>query len=230
MVLGGIQKLTLLDYPEKTACTLFTVGCNFNCGYCQNASLIDPAGTGDTITASEVVAFLKTRTGLLDGVCISGGEPLIHDDLEAFIDEIKGLGFLVKLDTNGSYPDKLEKLIASAKLDYVAMDIKNRLEKYATTIGKPGYDASPIKESVSLLLLNPILYEFRTTVVREYHTEEDLLSIARWISGAEKFYLQVFRDSEGVAERGLHSFSEEEMQQILSNIKEILPKTELRGM
>jgi len=230
MVFGGIQKLTLLDYPEKTACTLFTVGCNFNCGYCQNASLIDPAGTKDTIAASKVVAFLKTRTGLLDGVCISGGEPLINDDLDAFIDEIKGLGFLVKLDTNGSYPDKLEKLITYGKLDYVAMDIKNRLEKYAITIGKPDYNVSPVKESVSLFLLTSLPTEFRTTVWREYHTEEDLLSIARWISGAEKFYLQVFRDSEGVAQRGLHSFSEEEMQQFLSNIKEILPKTELRGV
>jgi len=230
MVFGGIQKLTLLDYPEKTACTLFTVGCNFVCSYCQNASLIDSCGGVETIPATEIMSFLKARGSLLDGVCISGGEPMIHDDLDAFISEVKELGFLVKLDTNGSYPDKLEKLISSGKIDYIAMDIKNTPEKYGKTIGIPGYDVSPVKESVDLLRSSDITHEFRTTVVREFHTNEDLLSIARWISGSRKFFLQRFVDSEGVVQRGLHSYSDAEMLQILSNIMKIQPNTELRGL
>jgi len=237
MLFGGIQKLTLLDFPDKTACTVFTAGCNFNCPYCQNSSLImcaedeQPAAINEqAIHPSEILDFLKKRQGLLDGVCISGGEPLIHDDLSSFIESVKELGFLVKLDTNGSYPRKLEKLIASGTLDYVAMDIKNTKAKYAQTIGIPGYDTSPVEESMALLSKNKIPYEFRTTVVREFHTGADLLSIAMQVSGTGRFCLQSFVDSDGVRQSGLHGYCDEEMQQFLHDIAEILPTAELRGM
>ena len=236
MIFGGIQKLTLLDYPDRTACTLFTVGCNFKCPYCQNTSLIDfigdedKKGSAQKLSESEILGFLKTRQGLLDGVCISGGEPLLQNDLESFIYAVKDLGFLVKLDTNGSCPEKLEKLINSGAIDYVAMDIKNTPEKYALTIGIPGYDTAPVEASISLLYKGTVPCEFRTTVVREYHNGDDLLSIVRWISGAEKYFLQSFVDSEGVAQKGLSGYSDDQMQQFLSSIIKVLPAAELRGV
>jgi len=230
MVFGGIQKLTLLDYPDRTACTLFTIGCNFACPFCQNASLIRPTGKELTFGASEILDFLKTRQGLLDGVCISGGEPLIHKDLGAFIDKVKALGFLVKLDTNGSYPQRLKELAESGRLDYVAMDIKNTPEKYPQTIGLPEYDVSPIEESIIFLCSGAIPYEFRTTVVRSYHTQDDLLAMARWISSADKYFLQGFIDSGEILQGGLTAYSKTEMQQLLDSVKKELPVTELRGV
>jgi len=253
MVFGGIQKLTLLDFPEKTACTVFTVGCDFNCPFCQNSALIGQVGLAQTDinqpqgeqpnshgaraqtrnknhTAADILDFLKTRQGLLDGVCISGGEPLLNDELEAFIDEVKALGFLVKLDTNGSNPAKLEKLIKAGKIDYVAMDIKNTPEKYAQTIGVPAYDISPVEKSMNLLRSGAVPYEFRTTVVREFHSGEDIISIANWISGTVKYYLQGFVNSDGVSQKGLHGYSREEMEQFLDSITPILPTAELRGI
>jgi len=179
---------------------------------------------------SEILGFLKTRQGLLDGVCISGGEPLLQKDLETFINEVKALGFLVKLDTNGSYPEKMGKLIETGAIDYIAMDIKNTPEKYAKTIGISGYDITSVEESINILRTSAVPYEFRTTVVREYHTGEDLLSIAQWIADAEKYYLQKFVDSDGVAQSGLNGYSDEEMRQFLRNIREILPAAELRGV
>jgi len=230
MVFGGIQKLTLLDYPDRTACTLFTIGCNFRCPFCQNVSLIRPTGEGQTFGASEILDFLKTRQGLLDGVCISGGEPLILEDLGAFIDKVKSLGFYVKLDTNGSYPRRLKNLAESGRLDYVAMDIKNTPEKYPQTIGLPEYDVSPIEESIAFLCSGAIPYEFRTTVVRRFHTQDDLLTIARWISGADKYFLQGFVDSGEVLQSGLTAYSKAEMQRLLNSVKKELPVTELRGV
>jgi len=230
MVFGGIQKVSLLDYPEKTACTLFTIGCNFMCPFCHNSSLVNPTNEEQTISTPEILDFLNTRQGLLDGVCISGGEPLLHDDLYAFINDIKSMGFLVKLDTNGSEPEKLKEIMASGKIDYIAMDIKNTPEKYAQTIGVPGYDISQVKKSIDILRSGTISYEFRTTVVREFHTAEDIQSVARWISGAEKYFLQGFINSEGVLKSGLHGYSAEEMQIILNKIKTVLPNAKLRGI
>jgi len=257
MVFGGIQKLTLLDYPEKTACTIFTAGCNFRCLFCHNASLLFSGeaeavvpgsaeavvpGSAEAfvsyssevsppaITESEILAFLETRRGLLDGVCISGGEPLLYNEPGSFIKKVKALGFLIKLDTNGSLPNRLEKLIDSGTIDYVAMDIKNTPEKYGLTIGLPDFDISSVRKSVELLLSGKIPYEFRTTVVRELHTADDLVSIARWISGAKKYYLQGFIDSEGVLESGLHGYSSEEMHGFLDRVKGIIPDAQLRGI
>jgi len=236
MVFGGLQKVTLLDYPEKTACTIFTTGCNLRCPFCQNSSLVcaDKAGCSgadnQTLNYSEINSFLETRKGLLDGVCISGGEPLLHKDLHSFIREVKEMGFLVKLDTNGSQPEKLKELMESGYIDYIAMDVKNTPEKYAQTVGVPDFDISPVKESVGILLSSTIPYEFRTTVVREFHDEDDLVSIAHWISGAKHYYLQGFINSGGVLLSGLNGYTVEEMHRFHKIVKVMLPTTELRGI
>jgi len=241
MIIAGFQKLTLLDFPGKTACTVFTAGCDFACPFCQNASLID-MDTG-FVTEGDVFDFLGSRRGLLDGVCFSGGGALLQDGLEDFIDSVKGLGFLVKLDTNGSDPVRLRRLIESGLVDYVAMDVKNSPEKYAKTIGLPEFDVSPIDESIGFLLscngseYSNFSYEFRTTVVKEFHTIDDLLSIAQWIAGARtqisgnvSYFLQKFIDSDNVMQKGLHSYSDAEMQQFLYEVIKVLPTAELRGV
>ena len=235
MVFGGIQKFTLIDYPDKTACTIFIKGCNFRCPYCQNASLIKTAENSRLINEDEILDFLKTRTGLLDGVCISGGEPLSYDNREiqeepdAFIKKVKDMGFLVKLDTNGSYPDRLKRLINSGNIDYAAMDVKNSPAKYALTVGIADYNVSQINESIKILRNSSVPHEFRTTVVRDFHDYEDLLEIAEWISGAEKYFLQRFVDSATVLHRGLREYSDTELQQFVQNLKAILPGIQLRG-
>jgi len=242
MLFAGIQKLTLLDFPDKTACTLFTAGCDFVCPYCQNASLISPAD--GTLNETEVLDFLASRRGLLDGVCISGGEPLLHDVLISFVGKVKEMGFLVKVDTNGSNPRKLKDLLESGNVDFISMDIKNSPAKYAQTIDMPGFDVSLVDESLNLLIGSAasrddaVSYEFRTTVVKEFHTFDDLLSISRWISGActralsdpSKYFLQKFMDSDGVKQKGLHGYSNEEMLQFIDAIKTVLPSAELRGV
>ena len=245
MIFGGIQKLTLLDYPEKTACTLFTIGCNFRCPFCHNTMFLDPdVCRGDSLPVShdesEILSFLKTRQGLLDGICISGGEPLMQSGLASFIDKVKELGFLVKLDTNGSYPQKLATLISSGNIDYVAMDIKNCPDKYTKAIGVANYDIACITESMEILRSSPIDYEFRTTVVRELHTKDDLISIARLIAetasmsksthGQERYFLQGFVESDGVLQKGLSGYTAEEMHQILNEVQKVLPTAELRGV
>lgn len=230
MVFGGIQKLTLLDYPDKTACTLFTQGCNYRCPFCHNASLVMPAGGNQGIDEEAVLDFLKTRQRLLDGVCISGGEPLMYRELGTFIARVKALGFSIKLDTNGSFPDALEELVASKLVDYVAMDIKNAPEKYPQTIGLAAYDLTPVTRSVAFLLSGKVPYELRTTVVREFHTQADLVSLARWIKGAEKYYLQGFVDSGDMLAEGLSGYSAAEMACLLASIRDVLPNAQLRGI
>ncbi len=235
MLIGGFQKLSLLDYPDRTCCTVFTMGCNYRCPFCHNASMIQGEMQGEiqpgqTIPPEEILAFLKKRRGLLDGVCITGGEPLLQRGLEAFIQEIKALGFAVKLDTNGSYPERLRQLIHSKSVDYVAMDVKNTPDKYGRTIGVSGFDVSPVNESISILLSNTLPYEFRTTVVREFHTGEDLVAIARWLKGAEHYYLQSYVDSADVLTPGLSSYTKEEMHLFLELVRPILPSSELRGI
>ena len=230
MNIGGIQRLSLLDYPDKTCFTIFTVGCNYRCPFCHNASIIRNSVPENGILQEEVIEFLKRRKGLLDGVCITGGEPLLQDQLESFIREIKSLGFLVKLDTNGSLPKKLKQLIETGLVDYVAMDIKNSPNSYGQTIGINNYNLDLIKESVDLLLSNIVPYEFRTTVVRQLHTSKDMLAIAQWLKGAEHYYLQNFVDSGDVLEGGLSGFSREEMQAFQELIRPKIPSVELRGI
>ena len=198
MDIRGVMKLSLLDYPEKVACTVFTGGCNLRCPFCHNPSLVLPErlrAEPPSTTADDFFAFLRKRRGVLDGVCITGGEPLMQPDLEAFIGQIRALGYLVKLDTNGTFPDRLERLLASGAIDYVAMDVKNALERYPETVGIPGFSTDGVARSIQLLRKGQVPYEFRTTVMRELHRREDLVALARTIAGARAYVLQQFVDS-----------------------------------
>lgn len=193
MILGGYQKLTLIDYPGKIAATVFTVGCNFRCPFCHNPELVNLRLAHGETTEKEFFDFLKKRKGKIEGVCITGGEPTLQSDLVDFIKKIKKLGFLVKLDTNGTRPDVLKKLIDLKLLDFVAMDIKNQPKNYAKTTGGK-IDIARIKLSVKLIMNSKLPYEFRTTVVPGLHVEKDFEEIAKWIKGARSYYLQEYRE------------------------------------
>ncbi len=229
MNIQGFQKLTLLDYPGRVACTIFTGGCNFRCPFCHNAGLVE--GQGETpYDPEEILATLQKRQGLLDGVCITGGEPLLHRDLPDFIGEVRKMGFDVKLDTNGSFPDRLQAIVDAGLVDYVAMDIKNCKERYGETVGKPDFDLSSVETSVKYLLENHVDYEFRTTVVSEFHRVQDIEAIAQWIQGAPKYFLQNFVDSGNLLCPGLHGVPKETMEEMQAKACKILPNTQLRGL
>lgn len=229
MKIKGLQKLTLLDYPEKMACTVFLAGCNFRCPFCHNASLVTNIDD-DYISEEEFFSFLNKRKGILNGVCITGGEPTLYPDLEDFIRKIKELGFSVKLDTNGYNPDILIDLVNKGLIDYVAMDIKNSKEKYAVTAGLPSLDITRIEKSVQFLLSGAVPYEFRTTVVKELHSEEDIKSISHWIEKADRYFLQSFQDSGDLIENGYSGYDKDYMQYLLNITKEGLTKANLRGV
>lgn len=230
MKIQGLQKLTLLDFPERTACTVFTAGCNFRCPFCHNASLVVDILPEVEIAEEEFFSFLKKRQGILDGVCITGGEPLLQPDLKSFIKRIKELGYAVKLDTNGSFPDKLKYLVEEQLVDYVAMDIKNAPDTYAVTAGIERLDMEAIKESVSYLKEGHVAYEFRTTVVKNYHEKESFEKIGQWIAGAEKYFLQNFVDSGDLIGKKTKGCSEEEMREYLEVVRQYVPEAELRGI
>ena len=230
MNIQGLQKLTLLDYPGKVACTIFFAGCNFRCPFCHNASLVTHIDPEENIPREEVLAFLRKRAGILDGVCITGGEPLLAPDLEAFIREIKALGYEVKLDTNGSNAEKLKHLVKAGIIDYVAMDIKNSPEKYGLTIGIEGYEMSNVMQSAAFLMEGHVPYEFRTTVVREFHKREDFEAIGQWLEGADRYYLQSFVDSGDLIQPGLRGYTKEIMEQALEIVRQYIPASDLRGM
>ena len=214
MIFGGFQKLTLLDFPGRVACTLFTKGCNFRCPFCHNALLVTDIDEM-SYTDTEVLDYLEKRIGILDGVCITGGEPLMQPELEEFIKRVKNLGYAVKLDTNGSYPDKLKDLVAKGLIDYVAMDIKNTIEKYPLTAGINEICVPAVEESIDFLLLGAVPYEFRTTVVAEYHNISDIEQIAKRISGADKYFLQKFVDSGHLIGENLHEADEKKRELIV---------------
>lgn len=226
MLISGIQKLTLLDFPGKTACTIFCYGCNFLCPFCHNALLVTEKAE-QFIEEEEIFAFLKKRQGILDGVCVTGGEPTLQKDLKAFLKKIKDMDFAVKLDTNGYRPELLREIIDEGLCDYVAMDVKNTPEKYALTVGKD-IDTDKILESISLLKEGKIPCEFRTTVVRELHTQEDIKEIACLLKGDVPFFLQQFKDSGCLIGEGLSAYTREEMISLRDKAREILPETKLR--
>lgn len=227
MRLGGLLKMTLLDFPGRVACTVFTQGCDFRCPFCHNASLVTHPDEG--IEVDDFFSFLQKRQGMLDGVCISGGEPLLQPDIADFIRKIRALGYAVKLDTNGARPEVLRALISEGLLDYVAMDIKNSPEKYAKTIGLPSVPCG-VLESVSLLLSGVVPYEFRTTVVEELHDEADFAAIGRWIGGAQRYYLQKFTDSGDLIGQGLSAPSNEKLRACLAVVLPHVPSALLRGV
>ncbi len=192
MDFGGFQKLTVLDYPSHVACIVFTKGCNFRCPFCHNKALVE--NSTETISQDEILSYLKKRRGVLDGVCVSGGEPLMHQGIGEFLKEVKALDYDVKLDTNGSFPQTLRELVSSSVVDYVAMDIKNTPEKYDITAGIKT-DLDKIQESIDFILSGKVDYEFRTTVTNELHTPQDIEIISKWILGAKRYFIQNFVDS-----------------------------------
>ena len=233
MLILGLQKMTLLDFPGKIACTVFLGGCNFRCPFCHNASLAMPDGSHDAISVDDFLAFLDSRVGRLQGVCISGGEPTLHRDLPELIREIKSRGFAVKLDTNGTNPDMILSLINDGLLDYVAMDIKNSPEKYIDTISNSEFRISNFSEqitrSVDILMQGLVDFEFRTTLTRELHSPEDMEAIGRWIGGSEKYFLQTYRDEGDLIEGGFTAYSREETEALLEIVRKYLPNAEIRG-
>ena len=231
IVITGLQKLTLLDFPGKVACTLFTKGCNMRCPFCHNASLVVRANEQKPYDNGELLEFLKKRYGLLDGVAITGGEPTLWPGLYDFISEVKNIGYDVKLDTNGTRPDALKKIVGDGLVDYVAMDIKNCREKYGSTVGfDQNYDLSPIDESISFLMSGKVDFEFRTTVTREHHTVEDIVKIGEWIRGEEKYFLQQFKDSGDIIGEGISEYKKDEMEALLDQIRQFVPNAQLRGV
>lgn len=230
MKFAGIQKLTLLDFPGKTACTVFTDGCNLRCPFCHNARLVLAGKREDaSLSDTEILAFLKKRAGLLDGVCVTGGEPLLHArELREFLPAVRELGYAVKLDTNGTMPDVLAELLRDGLIDYVAMDVKNAFPYYAETVGLPEFDVTPVKESIALLMNSGVDYEFRTTVVREFHTVEKIRELAQSITGAKRYFLQSFRDSGELIGDGLSAVPTKKMRAMRDAADEFCP-TELRG-
>lgn len=230
MKIAGLQKLTLLDYPGKVACSMFTPGCNYLCPFCHNAALVLPERPRGEIHGGDVLAFLRKRVGMLDGVCVSGGEPLLQAGLTDFLREVKALGYAVKLDTNGSNPALLGLLIDEGLLDYAAMDIKNNLSKYCETAGVPGLDLDTVVQSAELLMQERIPFEFRTTLVREFHTREDVLEIGRWLQGAPRYFLQHFVDSGDLLSGGLHPVEEAEMRVMADILRSYVKEVELRGI
>ena len=230
MRLGGLQKLTLLDYPGLVACTVFTVGCNMRCPFCQNASLVNRIEEDNLLSEEEFFSFLKKRQGILDGVCITGGEPTLQPDLKEFIAKIKSMGYKVKLDTNGSFPDKVKEILDSGNVDFVAMDLKNTLERYAETVGVPGFDTSKILESIDIIRNSGVEYEFRTTVVSPLHRPEDFGELAKLVEGSPRYFLQNFVDSgDLVAGDGMKELTKEELSEALANAKSIIPQAKIRG-
>lgn len=229
MLIHGFNKLTLLDYPGRMACTIFTGGCNFRCPFCHNASLVLHPDTEPVIQEDEVISVLKKRKNVLEGACITGGEPTLSKDLPLFIKRIKDLGYLVKLDTNGSNPRMIEYLLNCNLIDYIAMDIKNSKEKYALTCGILDLDLAPIEESIHLIRNSNIQYEFRTTVTKRYHDKDDFISIGKQLNGAKAYYLQAFKDSGDVITEGLTGQNMLELEEIKALSADYFEMVGIRG-
>jgi len=221
--------MTLLDYPGKIAATVFTGSCNFRCPFCHNASIVLGAENAQDILEDAFFDFLAKRKGMLDGVCISGGEPLVQKDIGDFISKIKSLGFLVKLDTNGSFPARLKELVNGGLIDYVAMDIKNSPAGYSKTIGIAKDVLSEIRESAAFLLAEHVDYEFRTTVVKELHTKEDFTAIGKWIEGARNYFLQNFVDSGDLIQPGLQAVEKTDLTAFAEAVRKYVPSVKIRG-
>ncbi len=229
MLISGLQKLTLLDYPGKIACTVFTGGCDFRCPFCHNASLVKNPNAFPRIKEDEFFDFIEKRKNILNGVCITGGEPTIQKGLKEFIVRIREKGYLIKLDTNGNNSNILKELVNDGLVDYVAMDIKNSIEKYPITVDTKNIDIESIKESADFLLSNKVDYEFRTTVVKEFHNKDDIEKIAKWIKGAKRYFLQGFVDSGDLICEGYSGYDKKDMESLLEVTKKYIVNTELRG-
>ena len=229
MDIHGLQKMTLLDFPGRVACTVFLGGCDLRCPFCHNAELID--GTAPAVMEENgLLSFLKKRQGLLEGVAVTGGEPLLRPDLGELLSGVRELGYPVKLDTNGTHPERLRQLLEQDLVQYVAMDIKNSPERYPETVGRKTFDLTPVRESVALLLGGDWDYEFRTTAVRELHDADSFREIGPWIRGAKRYFLQIFTDRETVPFQGFHSPSAEEMRAWAGIMEPFVDAVSLRGV
>ena len=235
MIISGLQKMTLLDYPGKVACTVFLQGCNFRCPFCHNSDLLGNDGP-EPISEESLMKFLNKRVGLLDAVCVTGGEPTLQKDLKELLTKIKALGYLVKLDTNGNRPEVLKELVEAGLVDYVAMDIKNSPARYGETAGVPGMTLAHVEESIRYLLGGKVDFEFRTTVADELHEPQDFEAIGKWLTAldethkAPKFFIQPYVDRDSVLVDGLHTPTAEKLQEMKERIAPYVLCTTLRGV
>lgn len=230
MNIQGLQKLTLLDFPGKMACTLFTAGCDLRCPFCHNSRLVIHPPKETEYPEEQILAFLKKRVGILDGVAITGGEPLMQPDIEDFIVKIRELGYSVKLDTNGTFPRRLKEIVSAGLVDYVAMDVKASKKNYPCAVGIGGYNISAVDESIHFLLENNVDYEFRTTVVNEFHDETSVREMGEWIKGAKRHFIQAFIDSGELIGFGLNPVPKDEMLRFRDIMLEYVDECELRGV
>ena len=230
MIIKGIQKTSMVDFPGLLCATLFTPGCNLRCPFCHNSSLVLGDGVDSQIDEEDLLYFLESRKGRLDGVCITGGEPLLQKNVLPFIEKVRALGYKVKLDTNGFFPAPLSELLDAQVLDYVAMDIKNSPAAYARTVGLDAVDLSPVYESIGLLMRGKTPYEFRTTVSKTFHTEASLREAGEMIKGAENWYLQAFKDSGNLLGNGVEGYDEEELKRLCAALRGYARRVALRGV
>ena len=230
MRICGLQKLSMVDYPDRLAATVFTGGCDLRCPFCHNAPLVTRVAQTPVLSREEVLSFLASRRGLLDGVVLSGGEPLLQPDAADFLREVRALGFQVKLDTNGCHPGPLADILEHRLADYVAMDIKNDREHYPETVGLPDFDLRPVEESVRLLRDGAVDYEFRTTVVRGLHTAERMEAIGRWLEGSPRYVLQKFVNSGDLVGQGCQGLEEDEMEALAEAARPWFQRVQLRGV
>lgn len=229
MLINGIQKLTLLDFPGRTACIVFLAGCDLRCPYCHNSELWT-ADAPAVMTDAELISFLEKRRGMLDGVVFTGGEALLREELPDVMRSVKSMGYAVKLDTNGTHPDRLEKLIEDGLIDYAAMDIKNDWQRYAVTCGRESMDLEPIKRSVEILLSDRVPHEFRTTVLSPFHDDTSFENIGRIIEGAANYFLQPFADRDTVMYKGFSAPTEEQLRRYAQIVKPFVARVGIRGM
>ncbi len=229
MKIHGLEKMSLVDYDGKVSATVFTGNCNFKCGFCHNSALVLSTENLPEIPETEVLDYLEKRKGLLDGVCVSGGEPTLNPDLPIFIEKIKNIGYSVKLDTNGTNPEIVKTLNESGLVDYFAMDIKNDREHYAEIIGLDKFDTKKIEKTVEYFLTEKVDYEFRTTLVREFHKQENIFNIGKWIKGADKYFLQKFKNSENCIQSHLSPVDEKTAISYKQLLTEYVANTQLRG-
>lgn len=229
MKILGFEKMSLVDFDGLVSATLFTGGCNFKCGFCHNSPLVSSYKDLPEIPQDDILAYLKKRQGILDGVCVSGGEPTLNNDLPEFIEKIKNLGYKVKLDTNGTNPDMVKQLFNDGLVDYFAMDVKNDKKAYAKIIGFDAFDTAKVEKTVEFFLTAPVKYEFRTTLVNEFHTKENMINIGKWIKGADKYFLQKFKENENCIEQGFSPVEEEKAKEFIEILTPYIPTIKLRG-
>ena len=229
MIIEGLQKLTLLDYPGHVACTVFAHGCNLRCPFCHNAGLV-VRKPEHIISKEELSDFLNKRKGILDGICLTGGEPLAQNDSVKFIEFLRSFGYKIKLDTNGFYPERLKAVVDKGLVDYIATDIKSSPEGYAKAVGIDNIDLSPLNESIKLIMNSGIDYEFRTTAVKGLHIVSDFTKIGEWIQNARHYFIQQYIDSGDLIKGGFEAFDKQETEKILAAVRKYVANAEIRGL